>query len=113
KHVVWYPNDGGAFAYSIGLTYLFDLPEILLIDERTRPADGRLLARMINVLAAGSTSGLAPLRSDRAPATELQRDALAVESPQAAALFDQMAHGKWQVPSDDDVARHLGFASWF
>ena len=69
RHAVWLPADDskGAFAYSIGLGYLHDLPEILLVSPlpAMSGATSRALALTVNAIAAAMLDGLGSKPGDR------------------------------------------------
>ena len=68
-HAVWLPSDdgNGEFAHSIGLYYLYNLPEILLVSPTpaTIGATSRALAMTVNAIAAAMADGTRIKPGDR------------------------------------------------
>ncbi len=106
RHVVWAPRDGEpAFAYSIGLYYLHDLPEILLVDE-TGYYDVGDLASRINALADAMLSGRLRLQP-RTPYAE------ALEACQIHPRTSLAKNWHFEEVDPEMAEDYLGFCSWF
>ena len=69
RHAVWLPEDDsrGAFAHTVGLAYLHDLPEILLLSPMPAMigATSRALALTVNAIADAMIGGVALKPGDR------------------------------------------------
>jgi uncharacterized protein YjbI with pentapeptide repeats len=114
---VWYPDDAdsddeaGPFAYSIGLYYLFNLPEILLVGRDPELTSPRL-ARLVQTVASAMAVGGLRLR----PGDPFGRVVAALPpSIEAELSLDLRAyeHCRFFRPDEAAYERHLGFCSWF
>jgi hypothetical protein len=115
RHAVWLPNDDskGAFAYSIGLAYLHDLPEILLISPMPAMigATSRALALTINAIAAAMIGGVRLRPGDR---YGVVADAVARTVHKENTLdHASLAQSCFVIPSPRIEERTLGFGAWF
>jgi hypothetical protein len=116
RHVVWFPGDDskGAFAYSIGLAYLHDLPEILLVSPTPGAigATSRALALTVNAIAAAMVGGGRRLQpGDRYAAVA---DVVARTVHKDCTLdHATLAQSCFVIPSARIAERTLGSASWF
>jgi hypothetical protein len=118
RHAVWFPDgdDKGAFAHSIGLYYLYNLPEILLVDPTPAAADigarSRALAAAVDAIAAAmAMEGTRIKPGDR---YGLVADAVARAAQGDGALeHERLAESRFVLPSRRLEERTLGAASWF
>jgi hypothetical protein len=115
RHAVWLPNDDskGAFAYSIGLGYLYDLPEILLLSPMPAMigATSRALALTVNAIAAALIGGLRLVPGDRYAAVA---DIVARTVHKECALDHAgLAQSCFVLPSPRIEERTLGAGAWF
>jgi hypothetical protein len=116
RQAVWFPTDDGkgAFAYSIGLGYLHDLPEILLVSPMPAMigATSRALALTVNAIADAMIGGgvsLAP--GDRYAAVA---DIVAHTVHKECTLdHARLAQSFFVVPSPRTGERTLGAGAWF
>jgi hypothetical protein len=115
RHAVWFPGDDsrGAFAHSIGLGYLHDLPEILLLS--TAPAmigaTSHSLALIVNAIAAAMLGGVRLRPGDR---YGIVADAVArALRKQSTIDHASLAQSCFVLPSPRIAERTLGFGAWF
>ena len=115
RHAVWFPSDDskGAFAHSIGLAYLHDLPEILLISPIPAEigATSRALALTVNAIAAAMIGGVRLAPGDRYAAVA---DVVArTVHPECRLDHARLAQSRFVIPSPRIEDRALGFGAWF
>lgn len=115
RPAVWLPADdsNGAFAYSIGLGYLHDLPEILLVSPlpATSGATSRALALTVNAIAAAMIDGLRLQPGDRYAAVA----GIVARTVHEACTLDHaaLAQSCFVIPSARIEERTLGGGAWF
>ncbi len=115
RHAVWLPEDDskGAFAYSIGLGYLHDLPEILLVSPlpAMSGATSRALALTVNAIAAAMIDGLTLKPGDRYAAVA----GIVARTVHKECTLDHaaLAQSCFVVPSARIEERTLGGGAWF
>jgi len=115
RHAVWLPDDDskGAFAYSIGLGYLHDLPEILLVSPlpAMSGATSRALALTVNAIAAAMIDGLSLKPGDRYAAVA----AIVARTVHKECTLDHaaLAQSCFVIPSARIEERTLGAGAWF
>ena len=115
RHAVWMPPDDskGAFAFSIGLGYLHDLPEVLLISPMPAMigATSRALALTVNAVAAAMIGGVRLSPGDRYAAVA---DTVARTVHKECTLdHASLAQSCFVIPSARIEERTLGAARWF
>jgi hypothetical protein len=115
KHAVWLPGDDskGVFAHSIGLYYLYNLPEILLVSPTpaTIGATSRALAMTVNAIAAAMVEGTRIKSGDR---YAVVADIVARTVDQDCTLdHASLGESRFVLPSRRLEERTLGAASWF
>jgi hypothetical protein len=115
RHAVWLPADDskGAFAYSIGLGYLHDLPEILLISPlpAMSGATSRALALTVNAIATAMIDGLSLRPGDRYAAVA----GIVARTVHKECTLDHaaLAQSCFVLPSARIEERTLGGGAWF
>jgi hypothetical protein len=115
RHAVWLPEDDsrGAFAHSIGLAYLHDLPEILLISPMPAMigATSRALALTVNAIAEAMIGGVKLKPGDRYAVVA----ATVARTVHKECTLDHasLAQSCFVVPSPRIAERTLGAAAWF
>jgi hypothetical protein len=115
RHALFLPEDDGrgAFAHSVGLAYLHDLPEILLISPLPAMigATSRALALIINAIAGAMIGGLKLNPGDRyAVVSEIVARTVHEE---VALDHASLAQSCFVLPSARIEERTLGAAGWF
>jgi len=114
KHAVWLPDDDskGVFAHSIGLYYLYNLPEILLVTPTPTPgATSRALAMTVNAIAAAMAEGTRIKAGDR---YAVVADIVARTVDQECTLdHASLVESRFVLPSRRLEERTLAAASWF
>jgi hypothetical protein len=115
RHAVWFPPDDskGAFAYSIGLAYLHDLPEILLLSPMPAAigATSRALALTVNAIATAMIGGVRLAPGDRYAAVA---DVVARTVHKACTLdHARLAESRFVIPSPRIEDRTLASGAWF
>ncbi len=115
RHAVWLPADDskGAFAYSIGLGYLHDLPEILLVSPlpAMSGATSRALALTVNAIAAAMIDGVSLQPGDRYAAVA---DIVARTVHKECTLdHAALAQSCFVIPSARIEERTLSGGAWF
>ena len=115
RHAVWFPPDDskGAFAYSIGLSYLHDLPEILLLSPMPAVigATSRALALTVNAIATAMIGGVRLVPGDRYAAVA---DVVARTVHKACTLdHARLAESRFVIPSPRIEDRTLASGAWF
>ena len=115
KHAVWLPGDdsNGVFAHSIGLYYLYNLPEILLVSPTPAAigATSRALAMIVNAIAAAMVEGTRIKSGDR---YAVVADIVARTVDQECTLdHASLGESRFVLPSRRLEERTLGAASWF
>ena len=112
---MWLPADDskGTFAHSVGLYYLYNLPEILLVSPMPAAigATSRALALTVNAIAAAMADGTRIKPGDRY-ALVAETVARTVDS---ACTLDHVSLGesRFVLPARRLEERTLGAASWF
>jgi len=115
RHAVWLPDDDsrGAFAHSIGLAYLHDLPEILLLSPMPAMigATSRALALTVNAIADAMIGGIRLKPGDRYAVVA----GTVARTVHKESTLDQagLAQSCFVVPSPRIQERTLGAANWF
>lgn len=115
RHAVWLPEDDsrGAFAHSVGLAFLHDLPEVLLISPMPAMigATSRALALTVNAIADAMVGGLKLKPGDR---YAVVADTVA-RTVHKECMLDHASLGQsfFVVPSPRIEERTLGAAAWF
>ncbi len=114
-HAVCFPSDDsrGAFAHSVGLGYLHDLPEILLFSPMpaTIGATSHALALMVNAVADAMLGGVRLKPGDR---YALVADAVARAVRRRYVLdHASLAQSCFVLPSARIAERTLESAAWF
>jgi hypothetical protein len=115
RHAVWFPGDDskGAFAYSIGLAYLHDLPEILLLSPlpATIGATSRALALTVNAIATALIGGVRLAPGDRYGAVA---DIVARTVHKECTLeHARLVQSRFVIPSPRIQDRTLAAGDWF
>jgi hypothetical protein len=115
RHAVWLPEDDsrGAFAHSVGLAYLHDLPEILLISPMPAMigATSRALALMVDAIADAMIGGVKLKPGDRYAVVA----GTVARTVHKDCTLDQarLAQSCFVVPAPRIQERTLGAAAWF
>lgn len=115
RHAVCFPADdgNGAFAHSVGLAYLHDLPEILLVSPMPAMigATSHALALIVDAIAAAMLGGVRIAPGDRY-AVVAERVARAV-GKRSAIDHASLADSRFVLPPARTAERTLGSAAWF
>lgn len=110
RHAVWYPEDGeDVFSYSIGLYYLYNLPELLVINESDDDLDAATLGRFVDSLATAQVAGRVRVE----PATTVHDTLMLPETEELVGSFCMHLARRFVLADDEDRERYLGFGSWF
>jgi hypothetical protein len=115
RHAVWLPDDDsrGAFAHSIGLAYLHDLPEILLLSPMPAMIGASVagVALTVNAIADAMIGGIRLKPGDRYAVVA----GTVARTVHKESTLDQagLAQSCFVVPSPRIQERTLGAANWF
>jgi len=115
RHAVCFPADDGkgAFAHSVGLAYLHDLPEILLVSPMPAMigATSHTLALIVDAIAAAVLGGARIAPGDRYGVVA-ERVARSV-GKRSAIDHASLAESRFVLPPARTAERTLGSAAWF
>jgi hypothetical protein len=108
-HVAWTPKDGRRnFAYSIGLYYLYNLPEVALIDESADPLTLESLRELIEALVRSQIGG--ELRLSPGQALTASTESLPEVQQSVAAHFGSAC---FEPPTDEEIEECFWAGQWF